>query len=113
MHNGQVTRVPHLHATNAYLSNTLAYKKNDIYNKNDIKITYTNKKTTKVETYPSPLTHHQEAQVSQDLYKSLSLHMGNPRSQGSIMTTTQKSQHRRNHWSFHHPVAGVILPIYI
>jgi hypothetical protein len=67
MHNQQVARVPHLHATNIYPSNTLAYKKNDIYNKNDIKITYANKKTTKVETYPSPLAPHQEAWVSQDL----------------------------------------------
>ena len=36
------------------------------------------KKTTKVETCPSPLAPHQEARVSQDLSKSLSLHMGNP-----------------------------------
>jgi hypothetical protein len=43
------------------------HTKNDIYHKNDIKITYANKKTTKVEPYQSPLAPHQEAWVSQDL----------------------------------------------
>jgi hypothetical protein len=50
-----------------YTHQILWHIKNDTYNKNDIKITYTNKKTTRVETYPSPLVPHQEAQVSQDL----------------------------------------------
>jgi hypothetical protein len=50
-----------------YIRQILWHIKNDIYNKNDIKITNKTKKTTKVETYPSPLTPHQEAWVSQDL----------------------------------------------
>jgi hypothetical protein len=49
----------HIYMQQMYTRQILWYKKKiDIYNKNDIKITYANKKTTKVETYPSPLAPH-------------------------------------------------------
>jgi hypothetical protein len=72
VHNRQVARVPHLHATNVYPSNTLAYKKNDIYNKNDIKITYTKKKKLqrwRLTHLPSLLTRrHGYLRISRKIY---------------------------------------------
>jgi hypothetical protein len=67
VHSQQVTQVPHLHATNVYPSNTLAYKKIIYITKRHKNYICKQKKTTKVETYPSPLAPHQEAWVSMDL----------------------------------------------
>ena len=39
---------------------------------------FNKKKTTKVETYPSPLAPHQEVLVSQGLSRNLYQHRGNP-----------------------------------
>jgi hypothetical protein len=39
--------------------------------------------------------------------------MGNPLSQGSDVIAMKKSHHQMTYWFFHHPVAAVILPIYI
>jgi hypothetical protein len=71
MHNRQVALVPHLHATNVYPSNTLEYKKIDIYNKNDIKITYTTKKLQRwrLTHLPSLLTRrHGYLKISRKVY---------------------------------------------
>ena len=77
---------------NVHPSKTLLYK-NMIYISKRHKNYICKQKTVQVETYPSPLAPHQEALVSLDLWKNRSLHMGNPQSLGSAMTTRQKSRH--------------------
>jgi hypothetical protein len=47
--------------------------------------------------YAFLLAPQQEEWVSQDPSKSLSLYMGSPRLQGSVVTARQKSHHQRTH----------------